>query len=497
MLQKFLYLLFILLFLSVTAVFLWLSDLFLSVWDKLLLQPEWFFWSYIAVFTVFILFTLIMLFRLLPRSIFAVKQNHQAEHKNSHVEDLKIDQIEDRVQQLQQKNVDIQSIKEELYQLKNTGSKQDIRIVLFGDISSGKSSLINALLPKAQGEVSVTGGTTQEVTHYQWISPLGESVIVTDTPGFDEHHRLLDEMSLESVFKAHIAIYLCEGDLTASQYQQIKEVALVGKPLLVAFNKTDRYVSKDIDIIVDKLRNTLDSIDAKINLVQIKTGGIKEVTLLYPDGSEKVEQRKIPADLTKLLKSITNILAKTSPGELESTRQKAVLHLLSSNLDKVEQQLRIEQSQSIIKSSTKKAVIAAMATITPGSDLLVQGYLAVAMIKDLCKVYDVPVKEVDVNKLLSLLQSDTIGVFPLLLGVAGNGFKAFPGPGTLAGGVLHAVAYGLIFDSVGKAVNLSLSTQGDLIPILVEDIYKEKLVENIESRALELVKMVIKSKTDS
>jgi hypothetical protein len=45
----------------------------------------------------------------------------------------------------------------------------------------------------------------------------------------------------------------------------------------------------------------------------------------------------------------------------------------------------------------------------------------------------------------------------VVLAVAGNALKAFPGLGTLGGGVLHAFAYALIFDSLGRALAASLA----------------------------------------
>ncbi len=50
----------------------------------------------------------------------------------------------------------------------------------------------------------------------------------------------------------------------------------------------------------------------------------------------------------------------------------------------------------------------------------------------------------------------------LVLAIAGNALKAFPGLGTLGGGVLHAIAYGLIFDSLGRAVAQTLRDQRSL-----------------------------------
>jgi len=516
MLQKLFYFIFVFLFLSAIAVVLWISDLFMSVWDKLIQQPSWFFWVYIIIFTIFIVFSLFVLYRLLPKK-FLLKQDIKNAKQNEITEVVDIKQIESRVEHLEEKNIDISAARNEIEELKKSQSKKDIRIVLFGDISSGKSSLIRAIIPDVKGDISVLGGTTRDIINYQWTSPLGERIILSDTPGFDEQNRVLDELSHETVYKSHLAIYLCEGDLTASQFSQIEEIALLGKPILVAFNKTDRYSNDDITTISKHVQTRLDTISQKraaqentvhentlqekvdkpIKLVHIQSGGTKEVTLHYPDGTEKTELRELKPELSNLLISISKILEKTTPTELELIRQKSVLLLLSNNLDKAEVKFRSEKSLTIVSSSTKKAVVASMATITPGSDLLIQGYLAMSMIKELCKLYEVPAKEMDIENLLELLQKNTIGVFPLLLGIAGNGFKAFPGAGTLAGGLLHAVAYGLIFDSVGKAVSLSLSTQGELLPILVEDIYKEKLVENIETRALELVKMVINSKTGS
>ena len=51
-----------------------------------------------------------------------------------------------------------------------------------------------------------------------------------------------------------------------------------------------------------------------------------------------------------------------------------------------------------------------------------------------------------------------------LLAVAGNALKAFPGVGTIAGGLTHAVAYGLIFDALGNGLRSSLDEGGALRP---------------------------------
>ena len=58
---------------------------------------------------------------------------------------------------------------------------------------------------------------------------------------------------------------------------------------------------------------------------------------------------------------------------------------------------------------------------------------------------------------LDLSQSRVGKVVPVTLAIAGNALKAFPGVGTIAGGLVHAVAYGTIFDAVGRGLAKSLA----------------------------------------
>ena len=153
---------------------------------------------------------------------------------------------------------------------------------------------------------------------------------------------------------------------------------------------------------------------------------------------------------------------------------------------------KYSQSRRLVSGYTKKAVVASLATISPGSDILVQGYLGIQMIKDLCKIYGVSATDIDANKLLELIQSRMNKTLPLLLAIAGNGLKAFPGVGTVSGGLMHAVAYGMIFDTLGKSVARTLEVIGELSAQLISDVYKEQLSENIESRTKDLIRLAVR-----
>ncbi|CAK0774965.1 hypothetical protein CCP3SC15_5080001 [Gammaproteobacteria bacterium] len=57
--------------------------------------------------------------------------------------------------------------------------------------------------------------------------------------------------------------------------------------------------------------------------------------------------------------------------------------------------------------------------------------------------------------------------------------------------MLHAVAYGLIFDSLGKAVAHTLETRGELQSAPAVLLFEEKLGEDLESRARKFARMAL------
>ena len=104
-------------------------------------------------------------------------------------------------------------------------------------------------------------------------------------------------------------------------------------------------------------------------------------------------------------------------------------------------------------------MVGALAAVVPGSDLVIQGVLGAALIRELAKLYGVSVRDVDIDQFLSHIKLTVRTSTSIVLAIAGNALKAFPGLGTLGGGALHAIAYGLLVDSLGRAVAITLRDQ--------------------------------------
>jgi uncharacterized protein (DUF697 family) len=181
---------------------------------------------------------------------------------------------------------------------------------------------------------------------------------------------------------------------------------------------------------------------------------------------------------------------------LNSLRDRAVFALAMERLDRAEVQHRSDEAQRIVESFTRKAVIGALAAISPGTDVLIQGYLGTGMVRQLCALYDVTPRDLDVERLLDLGQSRLGRTLPIVMAVAGNGLKAFPGAGTVAGGLLHAVAYGLIFDALGRSLSDALADSHALIPEQAVARFQEHLEQDLGTRAAGIARLALKLKSN-
>ena len=547
-----------LLFLVFLVAILFITNLSFSVWEQLQQKPDWIIWSY----SLIVIFLSMIFGRVIWRLLIAKKKKSTPKEKSKlAVNDM--DSVTERFENLgfetntatlntdsssaqippgvkaensssdsreiplnkDQKLLDekwiaefeaspeVLAIRAELEEYGRRKTQKTLYIALFGDISSGKSSLINALISSPENheesktehepviETSVIGGTTREVHHYHWKNYTAadgaeQRYVLTDMPGLNEQYAEQDVLAAEEVRRAHIVIYLCDGDLTATQYDELKALLLLSKPCIVAVNKSDQYNNDELQLITDRIRQQIIQIKADVPVLNISAGGMREMIRSTPDGQEERVQRPIKPDIKALQKCLSAMMQEYGTDQLEQLREKSVASMINSKLDELDGMFKHSQSRRIVSSYTNKAVVAALATIAPGMDLLVQGYLGIQMIKDLCKIYDVPASDMDANKLIELIQSRMKKTFPLLLAIAGNGFKAFPGVGTLTGGLMHAVAYGMIFDTLGRSVARTLEVTGELSPDLVSDLYKEQLSENIESRTKDFIKLVLKLRKD-
>jgi hypothetical protein len=171
-----------------------------------------------------------------------------------------------------------------------------------------------------------------------------------------------------------------------------------------------------------------------------------------------------------------------------------VFTIAAQSLEEAELAARIKRGNVLVRNHTRSAVVGALAAISPGSDILIQGAIGASLVKSMCSLYEVPVSQLEIDRLLKLGQSRLNRHLAVLMAVIGNALKAFPGLGTLAGGALHAVTYGLIFDALGRSLNETLASRGELSTLPVINRFTENLGDQLEKRTSDIVRLVMEAK---
>lgn len=379
--------------------------------------------------------------------------------------------LEARMERARASGIEVAPAAEEMAERQRRRKERGVYIAFFGQVSTGKSSLIRALAPEAETVSDPRGGTTREVTHHQWSTPAGDRIRLADVPGSDEAEGELDEVAREEALRAHAVVYVCDGDLSASQWRLLDELRSFAKPLLVVINKMDRYSESELALVRGRIAERLGD-DTPVVAAQA-TGGAAAVDELASGVQDCLDRNR---------------------EALERLRDSAVFRLADEKLSKAEAEYRARESERIVKRYSRRAVVGALAAVTPGSDIVIQGALGAALLKELARLHEVSLRQIDLDRFLELAGGRVRKTTSIVLAVAGNALKAFPGVGTITGGLMHAVAYGMIFESLGRAAARTMATRGELRPLPAVQAFEDDLRESLSTRANRYAALALEEK---
>jgi len=403
--------------------------------------------------------------------------------------------VDTRIDHLRQRAVETAALEAELAELDRRRASGELYVALFGEISTGKSSLIRALAPEAAPEIDVRGGTTRQVGHHRGRLSDGRELILADVPGTGEVDGVVHEqLARDEALRAHAVVYLAASDLTRAQDAELRWLAGFGKPLLLALNKADLYDDAQRGALLERLRQRY--VAQARAIVAISAGGSERYERTLADGRREKVERERAAELAPLLDAL-GALAARGADALEPAREAAVLAEVGRRGDELARSAARREAELAVAKYTRRAVVGALAAVAPGSDLLIQGALGTALVRELARIHGVAVRELDVEALLARVGLTVRNTTALVLAIAGNAMKAFPGLGTLGGGVLHAIAYGLVFDSLGHAIADTLADRASLDVADVETRVRALLAEPARERLERVARLALDAARES
>ena len=118
----------------------------LDIWARMQLLPEGIFYTYMGLIAAFVMGTVWLIYRLLKPSKYALDEDN-----NEITEESVLSEID----HAEKVGMDTRELRRELETLQARKDTGTIYVALFGNVSTGKSSIIKTLLPDADIDINV------------------------------------------------------------------------------------------------------------------------------------------------------------------------------------------------------------------------------------------------------------------------------------------------------------------------------------------------------
>jgi small GTP-binding protein len=193
------------------------------------------------------------------------EQKAEAAQVNLQAVRQQVTQIQDRVSQ--------EALLARSRMIESTLNRGELRVVIFGTGSAGKTSVVNSILGEMVGEINPSMGTTQVGETYSLQLPgLNRQILITDTPGILEAGvagTQREELARELATSADLLLFVVDNDLRQSEYEPLQRLAQMGKRSLLILNKCDLYTDRDREAILARLREVVRNFIAAADIIAI------------------------------------------------------------------------------------------------------------------------------------------------------------------------------------------------------------------------------------
>ncbi len=299
-----------------------------------------------------------------------------------------------------QLQAEYQNIKRLIDKLEN----EQIHIVTFGKVSTGKSSLLNAISGHNHFQVSPLHGETKHTSHLDWPSYEQQSVVLIDTPGTDEFDGEERELMAQQAAKqADVILFVLDGDISESQKQQLEIIAQPNKPIILVLNKADLYTYDEIERIKTSIAEKTQGINSQIVAVSADPRP-RTIIVELADGSRQEKVEKPPAHIDELKQLIWELLDKEGK-TITALNASLFAGEVSENVAKKVIEVRKSAGQKIIRTYSMAKGIGVAFNPIPVADLLFAAGLDVAMIRQLSKLYGLSLGKVEATKLTTSIMA--------------------------------------------------------------------------------------------
>lgn len=389
---------------------------------------------------------------------------------------------------------------QQVQQLVDKLENQQVHIVAFGKVSSGKSSLLNALLGKQAFSTSPLHGETKTQQTSDWNQYNDQSMVVIDTPGTDEvagEHR--QKMAHSAAEIADIILFVIDGDLTQSQLQQLKFIAQPNTQILLVLNKADLYTEAELADLKKSFLEKIAGIIQANNIVFSSAAPLPQVLIKEDRNGKQSRQRiAVEKDVSQVKQRIWEILEQDGK-TLTALNASIFAGEISQKIAEKITRLRANTAEKVVTTYSIAKGIGVAFNPIPVADLLIAAGLDVAMIRKLSQVYGLPIVGKEASKLTLTIMAQLAALMGAVWGInlLSSALKTVSAglSTTVTAGAQGALAYYATY-LVGKIAEQyfirgkSWGKQGpkNIAKEIVNSLDKDSILAEARSKILERIK---------
>jgi len=317
-----------------------------------------------------------------------------------------------------------------------------LHLSAFGRVSTGKSSLLNALIGEERFSVSPLHGETRQSSMQPWNQVEAGGVFLIDTPGLDEaggENR--EALAREVAGRSDLVMFVLDSDLTDTELDALKALLAQGRPVLVVLNKADLYTAEERDALLQSIRSKTAGIVDSTNVIATAAHPRPQTVVAVDSGGrETTSIRDQEADVAELRLKLWEILE--SEGKTLAALNAS---LFASDLsDQVGRRIlaaRRELGEKLVRTYCVGKGIAVAFNPVPVADLFAAAFIDVGMVVHLSRVYDLPLSNQEAGSIVKVIVAESAALM-----------------GTVW--ALHFVSSALKVGSLGLSTILTAGAQG-------------------------------------
>ncbi|MEM1092414.1 MAG: GTP-binding protein [Pseudomonadota bacterium] len=297
-------------------------------------------------------------------------------------------------------------------------ARGEIHLAVFGKVSAGKSSLLNALVGREVFSVSPLHGETRQAQTARWDEGHAGGVHLIDTPGINElDGEQREKLAFEVAERSDLVIFVLDGDISESEINAMRIVTAAHRPVIAALNKTDRYTPEEQAQLLSALRERCQELVKPENIVPIAASPRPQLVVTVDEnGRETESQRQREPQIQELKERIWRVLeaeGKTLAALNAALFAGKLTDQVAARMVKARRQI----AEKVLRSYSLTKGVAVALNPVPVADLLAAAALDVALVVQLSRVYGLPMGRHESGKLLATIMAQLAALMGAVWGV--------------------------------------------------------------------------------